>query len=158
MSAINYKAKYLKYKSKYLKLKEEISGGLKPPSDNYPNETSSSPTVDPDIEPDYENTQVSPYNININEDIMSSLPEPIPATYKYNINRHNNGICSVIGYLSPNGVDLLLRITYLNSSNNSISKKWVNSKDVSIGSTFVNNGLENENSWAKFLFGNETTF
>ena len=41
MSAINYKAKYLKYKSKYLKIKEEITGGLKPPSDNYPNETSS---------------------------------------------------------------------------------------------------------------------
>lgn len=27
----------------------------------------------------------------------------------------------------------------INSSNDSISKKWVNTKDVSIGRTFVNN-------------------
>ncbi len=46
----------------------------------------------------------------------------------------------------------------INSSNDSISKKWVNAKDVSIGSTFVNNSSENENSWAKFLFGYSKTF
>ena len=117
---IVYQVKYLKYKSKYLRLKEEITGGAK----------------EFDDEPELEALES-----------YRSLPKLVSILSE----RYGSRLCVVLGFHYDSRDRLMLYISFrTNDPDDPFRRKWVNSKDVTIGRTYNDDG-ENYQRWVKLI-------
>tara|TARA_B000000557_G_C20587676_1_gene364168 strand:+ start:264 stop:674 length:411 start_codon:yes stop_codon:yes gene_type:complete len=120
---IDYQVKYLKYKKKYLDLKDQITGGVAEFSEFE---------AEPELEA-LESYRVLPK-------LVSILSE-----------RYGSRLCAVLGYHYDSRGRLMLYISF-RTNNRAVPfmRKWVNSKDVTIGRTYNNDG-ENYQRWVKLI-------